>query len=561
MFRRAVVAAVLLTLCVTTGLWAYQHYLRSFRIAVVRFSDTDWAMWEAAARQTPYSLHRLDDEWDSAALENYHLVAIRAMGLNLTDEQVKRIEVAGAQGTRFLMITPTNDRAREQNTIAEDQKAEIDAYLKHGGQDNLVAMLHYAAREIGGKDVAVPDLIEKPQSGFFHLGDALFETPEEYEAFLTQRRPELSDDAPRVAMIGAFLDPHDTLNRTQVDAILEALEAKGARVYPIFGNRQAMELLEAARPNLAIVFPHGRLTTGNQTPEILQRLDCPCISVLALTASEEEWMADERGMAGNFMSQSITTPELDGAIEPIVATSMEPNERQIEVRTIIPDRIEKRIGLALNWLKLRRKPNSEKRVLIVYYKAPGLAALSAGGLEVAPSLFNTLKRMEAEGYDLGDSMPSSPEELFELIQTKGKTLGQWAIGSYEQFLEDAEPEFIPAERYAKWFRHTLSEKRQKETIDLWGPIPGKQMVAQRDEKPCLVVSRIRLGTWWSCHSRRWVAAVRTRTKWLRSMGQIRPSRTSTWGPICGPDTVSRQTRLCTMGRTVRWSSPMASRSA
>ena len=385
MFRRAIVAAVLLTLCITTGLWAYQRYLRSFRIAVVRFSDTEWAMWEAAARQTPYSLHRLDDEaWDSAALENYHLVAIRAMGLNLTDEQVERLQAAKAQGTKLLMITPTNDRAREQNTITEEQRTAIDAYLKHGGEDNLVAMLHYAAREIGGKDVAVPDLIEKPQSGFFHLGDALFKTLGEYEAFLEQRCPELSDDAPRVAMIGAFLDPHDTLNRTQVDAILEALEANGVRVYPIFGNRQAMKLLEASRPDLAIVFPHGRLTMGNHAAEILQRLDCPCISVLALLGSEQEWMADERGMAGNFMSQSITTPELDGVIEPIVATSMEPNERQIEVRTIIPDRIEKRIGLALNWLKLRRKPNSEKRVVIVYYKAPGLAALSAGGLEVAP---------------------------------------------------------------------------------------------------------------------------------------------------------------------------------
>lgn len=494
MFRRAVIAAVLLTLCITTGLWAYQRYLRSFRIAVVRFSDTDWAMWEAAARQTPYSLHRLDDaEWESAALENYNLVAIRAMGLNLTDEQVERLEAAGAQGTQLLMITPTNDRARQQNTIAGDQKAAIDAYLQHGGEDNLVAMLHYAAREIGGKDVAVPAVIENPQSGFFHLGDALFETLDEYDAFLDERHPRLPEDAPRVAMIGAFLDPHDTLNRTQVDAILEALEAKGARVYPIFGNRQAMKLLEASRPDLAIVFPHGRLTMGNQAPEILKRLDCPCISVLALLGSEEEWMADERGMAGNFMSQSITTPELDGVIEPIVATSMEPNERQIEVRTIIPDRIEKRIGLALNWLKLRRKPNSEKRVVIVYYKAPGLAALSAGGLEVVPSLFNTLKRMEAEGYDLGDSIPGSPEELFDLIQTKGKTLGQWAIGSYEQFLEEAEPEFVPAEAYAKWFRRTLSEKRQEETLDLWGAIPGKQMVAQRDGKPCLVVSRIRLG--------------------------------------------------------------------
>ena len=494
MLRRALIAAVLLTLCITTGLWAYHRYLRAFRIAVVRFSDTDWVMWEAAGAKTPYSLHRFDDdEWDSMTLENYNLVAIRAMGLNLSDNQVKRMEAARSQGTQFLMITPTNDLARQQNKFPEDQKETIDAYLRHGDEDNLIGFLHFAAHEFAGKDVEVPEVIEKPQSGFFHLGDALFETLEEYDAYLDEQRPDLSEDASRVALIGAFLNPHDTFNRRHIDHILTTLESHGARVYPIFGYRNSMELLKAARPDLAIVFPHGRMTMGNRAPGILEGLDCPCVSVLALQSSEKEWMADERGMAGNFMSQSITTPELDGIVEPIPVTSMEPNQRNIDVRTIIPDRIEKRIGLALHWLELRKKPNSEKRVVIVYYKAPGLAALSAGGLEVVPSLFNTLKRLEAEGYDLGDQMPESPETLLELIQAKGKTLGQWAIGSYEEFLEEAEPEFVPAEEYACWFRQTLSEKRRKETIDLWGPIPGKQMVAQRDDKPCLVVSRIRLG--------------------------------------------------------------------
>ena len=494
MLRRALIAALLLTLCITTGLWAYHRYLRPFRIAVVRFSDTDWAMWEKAVASTPYSLRRFDDDvWNSMALENYNLVVIRAMGLNLTDEQINRIESARSRGTQFLMLVPTNDLARQQNKFPEDQKAVIDSYLQHGGEDNLIGLLHYAARQFGGKDVDVPELIEKPQSGFFHIGDTLFDTLEDYESYLDKQRPDLPENAPRVALVGAFLDPHDTLNRTQIDHILKTLESKGARVYPIFGYRNSMELLKATKPYLVIAFPHGRMTMGNRAPDILKELDCPCISALALLGSEEEWMADERGMAGNFMSQSIVTPELDGIVEPIPVTSMEPNQRNIEVRTIIRDRIEKRINLALNWLKLQRKPNSEKRIVVVYYKAPGLAALSAGGLEVAPSLFNTLKRLETEGYDLGDQMPASPEELFELIQTKGKTLGQWAIGSYEEFLEQAEPEFVPAEDYARWFRQALSEKRQKETLDLWGPIPGKQMVAQRNEKPYLVISRVRLG--------------------------------------------------------------------
>ena len=275
--------------------------------------------------------------------------------------------------------------------------------------------------------------------------------------------------------------------------VIRALESRGVRVYPIFGSEGCERLLEAAKPDLTIVFPIGRVTRGNTAAELFSRLKCPCVSALALLTSPEEWMADPRGMTGTWMDLQITLPELDGVIEPIAVAARVPNVQNIRVRTPIPDRIEKRLALVLNWLKLRRTANAQKRVVIVYYKGPGLSTLTAGGLDVVPSLFNTLKRMEAEGYDLGGKLPKSPEALFDLIQAKGKTLGQWAMGSYEKFLEQGEPEFVPASQYAEWFQQALSEKRQRETLDLWGPIPGKQMVAQREGRPFLVISRIRLG--------------------------------------------------------------------
>lgn len=494
MLRRAFLSAVALAVCVTTALWAYQHYLRPFRVVLVRISDADWSLWEAAARRTPYTLHRFEGEdLNALPVANYNLVVIRAQGLNLSDEQVERFRAARSRGTHFLLTTPTNEVSRQQNSLPAAQQAVVQEYLQHGGEDNLVGLLHYAAREIGGKEVRVPELVKRPLAGFFHLGDAVFESLEDYEAWLAERRSHWDPHAPRVAIIGSMVNPYETLNRSQVDYMLRSLESQGARVYPIFGSRESLALLEAARPDLVIIFPHGRLATGNGAVSLLERLDCPCISALALLTDQAEWLADARGMAGNYLSQSITTPELDGVIEPVPVTSMEPNERGIRVRTVLGDRIEKRIALALNWLALRRKLNAEKRVVIVYYKDPGSAALSAGGLEVGPSLFNTLKRMQQEGYDLGNALPDTPAQLQDLIQAKGKTLGQWAVGAYEQFLETADPEWVSAEDYAVWFRRALSEQRQRETIELWGPIPGKKMAAERDDRPYLIVSRIRFG--------------------------------------------------------------------
>ncbi|TWU35739.1 Aerobic cobaltochelatase subunit CobN [Novipirellula aureliae] len=493
MYRRSIVAAVLFSLCLTTGLWAYHRYLRAFRVAVIHFDDTGYAAWHDAIDETSYTLHRYDrDQLDTIPLDHYNLVVIRAMGLNLTDQQVAAFESARQSGTEIFVILPTNDRSREQTSLDETQKSIVDEYLRHGGKENLVNMFHYVAREFGGREVEIKPVIEKPQKGLFHLGDVVYESLEEYDTFLDQRRP-FASDAARITLAGPFLDPSDTLNRDHIDRLISSFENSGVRVYPLFGHEELIERIEATQPDLVITFPHGRMASGNVFPRLFKRLDCPCVSALSLMDDSATWMDDPRGMSAGFMGQSITTPEVDGVIEPLVISSVDPNEREIRVRTPIDDRVQKRVSLALNWIKLRKKANADKRVVIVYYKAPGLAALSAGDLEVVPSLYNTLKRMQREGYDFGGQLPDSPAELEQLIQTRGKTLGQWAIGSYENFLTESQPEFVPAQRYAEWFSQALSPKRQQETIDLWGNIPGKQMVTQQDGQSYLVVSRIQLG--------------------------------------------------------------------
>ncbi|MBL8816978.1 MAG: cobaltochelatase subunit CobN [Planctomyces sp.] len=494
MIRKLMISVTLLIVCTLAGLWVYSEYLRPVRIAVVGFSDTDWANWESAIQKTPYILHRYaDDGIDTADLTNYRLVFIRGQGLNLTPEQVKRLDRARSAGTHIYIRTATNALSEQQNSVPPEHREQIDLYMRHGGEQNLIGMAHYAAHHLAGRDVEVPPVVERPQFGFFHLGSIVLETLPEFDSFLVQNNPGIPADAPRIALLAGFADPHDLLNRAPVDAMITALEQGGARVYPVFGRMEAFSLLREVRPDLVLTFPHGRLGTGDSGTRLLKELNCPVVSALPLMSSEEKWMADERGMEGGFLGQSITSPELDGIIEPIVVSSMEPNERRLSVRTPIDEQMQSRVSLALNWLKLRKKQNFDKRLVIVYYKSPGMAALSAGGLEVAPALWNTLKRLESEGYDLGSSVPESPEALFQMIQTKGRTIGQWALGSYEQFLKEAEPELVPAQQYAVWFQKTLSPVRQKETIDLWGDLPGDRMVTNVNGEPNLVISRIQLG--------------------------------------------------------------------
>ena len=52
---------------------------------------------------------------------------------------------------------------------------------------------------------------------------------------------------------------------------------------------------------------------------------------------------------------------------------------------------------------------------IYYYKGPGTSALTASGMEVAPSLYNVLKHMRVEGYNL-NGLPANADQLEKGIQ-------------------------------------------------------------------------------------------------------------------------------------------------
>ena len=82
------------------------------------------------------------------------------------------------------------------------------------------------------------------------------------------------------------------------------------------------------------------------------------------------------------------------------------DEEGLQHAYAIPERLETFVETVNNYIALQRKPNSEKRVAIYYYKGPGQNALTAGGMEVVPSLYNLLQRMKREGYKV-DGLPTS----------------------------------------------------------------------------------------------------------------------------------------------------------
>ena len=486
---------LLFLLLIAWGGWRFYHrYLCPMRIAIVAPGDSGWVMYREAAEGTHYAVHRyLGDDIATAPFDQYDVLIMGGMGWLPTDAEVANIEKAAARGTAVYVGAATQKRTQDLNNIPEEIRKKFVAYLQAGGAENARNGFKFLARELKGHAVEVADPVERPSQGYFHLDETLYETVEEFEASLDAKYPNLPENAPRIVLFGAFINVYDALEREPVDEIVRQLTTRGCRVYCMMGMRDRLERIEACRPDAAILFPMGRMAGNNEAPPFLERLNIPCFDAIQILEAGADWKTEPVGMSGMYMNQTIVMPELDGVIEPTAVAIMAKNDDGLTVRRPIRERVEMLARRINRWITLKRKPNADKKIAIVYYKGPGDAPLVAGGMETIDSLYNVLCRMKADGYDLGEEFPGSSAELFELIRKKGRVIGQWAQGGWEEYLEEGDPELVPAGDYARWLQHDLPEPNRRAIVATWGDVPGKQMTVQRDGKPYLVVTRVKLG--------------------------------------------------------------------
>ena len=125
-------------------------------------------------------------------------------------------------------------------------------------------------------------------------------------------------------------------------------------------------------------------------------------------------------------------------------------------------------------LALKEKPNSEKRVVIYYYKGPGQSAMSAAGMEVVPSLYNLLKKMKEEGYRV-ENLPANSKELEKMIMAEGAVFGTYANGVMDRFLKESHPLLISKEEYESWVKQALRPEKYAEVVAAFGEFPGEYM--------------------------------------------------------------------------------------
>lgn len=194
-------------------------------------------------------------------------------------------------------------------------------------------------------------------------------------------------------------------------------------------------------------------------------------------------------MNGGFMAQSIVTPEIDGAIRPYALFGHYMDEEGLQHAFAIPERLDVFVETVNNYIELQQKPNSEKKVAIYYYKGAGQNALTAGGMEVIPSLYNLLTRLKAEGYTV-KNLPASAQELGVMIQRQGAVFGTYAEGAMAEFMKHAQPAIVTKDAYEGWVKKALRPDKYNEILASDGEFPGSYLTT---DNGALAVPRIDLG--------------------------------------------------------------------
>lgn len=464
---------IILGVCIVAaaiiGLSVWNAWFGATKVAFVNFQTIQQGSISKANDNSSIKLSEVSlDNLDR--LTAYDMVFINGMGLRIVEEQRQLIQQAADKGTPIYTSMATNPANNICNLDSVQQNL-IRGYLTNGGKTNYRNMLNYIRKVIDGKTYATAEVeepAERPSDMLYHAGinnpddEQEFLSVADYEKFLKENNL-YKEGARKIMITGQMAD---------ATGLIEALEKEGYNVYPVQSMTRFMSFIEEVQPDAVINMAHGRM--GDKMVDYLKAKNILLFAPLTINSLVDEWEKDPMGMAGGFMSQSIVTPEIDGAIRPFALFAQYEDEEGLRHSYAVPERLKTFVSTINNYLGLNTKPNKEKRVAIYYYKGPGQNALTAAGMEVVPSLYNLLVRMKQEGYDISN-MPANAEELGKMIQAQGAVFNTYAEGAYNDFMQSGHPELITKEQYESWVKESLRPEKYQEVVDAFGEFPGNYM--------------------------------------------------------------------------------------
>jgi len=467
------------------------------RIALLSTSDTDLLSARASGA---------DWVWGNPArslpdLADVALVVVRVLGSSQALEPWR--EALFSDGRPVVVLggeAQPSAELMELSTVPVGIAAEAHRYLAEGGPANL-GQLHAFLSDtvlLTGEGFEAPVVV--PQWG---MGESVVEV---------RGAPAPSLETTTVPRVGVlYYRAHETSgNAGFAHALVGAIDATGRAVgVPVFAGslRSAPDELYDALGTLdALVVtvlaaggskPAGASAGGDDEAwdvERLRKLDIPILQGLCLTSSREEWEASDDGVTPLDSATQIAIPEFDGRIITAPFSFKEVDADGLPRYVADPERCARVAGIAVNHARLRHIPVGERRVALMFsaYPTKHSRVGNAVGLDTPVSAVRLLRRMRAEGYDVGhipaldlEDETEAGDALIHALIAAGGQDEEWLTNAQ---LTDAHVRITKAEYYA--WTADVPRALMDDIVEAWGESPGRLFVNDSNE---IVLASIQAG--------------------------------------------------------------------
>jgi magnesium chelatase subunit H len=379
----------------------------------------------------------------------------------------------------FLKLVPTAGRLRDVKNYLF-----LFCYFLQPNPANIRAMLLFALRQYVPHErlrklkVALPQAM--PAVAIYHPdAPRLFESFVQYEEWYLKKRSKSKVQSPKSLLLAADSTIGLLLMRPQViseatrhyDALIRAIEAEGLSVIPaistLMDNREACEKFfinktvpDAQNGKSKVKSPRSKvrkkdssrvsqivsltgfsfvggpaMNDSDAAARFLLSLNRPYRSAVSLDMQTiEAWSDSQTGLNPVQSGMQIAIPEIDGATEPFVyggirARGFEP--------TALDDRCQRLARRLSRWNRLQTVPREElKLALVLFCFPPNKGNVgTAADLDVFPSVWDTLKRLKAEGYRV--EVPSSADALRDsLLRGNSETFTSTVNVAYQMNVDE-----------------------------------------------------------------------------------------------------------------------------
>ena len=258
-------------------------------------------------------------------------------------------------------------------------------YHHFGNKQNYLNMFLFLLVEYHGYKVAYNQPEELPDWSIYHpRASRLYTSADEYlKWYRKSYRSEKMAGKPLVGIL-FYASRYANENMNHINAVIEKLEEKGIGVVAVATegiesvkaikelllDREGRPLIESIVTIIYFRTDGGPLGGDYESfIKLCEKMDFPHIHLLEINYKNyQEWDESAEGVTPIETTIGITIPELDGQIEGLVLSAARDTESgSALVRTFEPveDRVEKAATRIANWVKLRQKPDKEKKIAIV----------------------------------------------------------------------------------------------------------------------------------------------------------------------------------------------------